>query len=45
MNRTKEMVDAFHSRGVKVLYGYTPWEELTRNNGLESGFTSRSVNY
>jgi len=45
MNRTKEMVDAFHSRGVNVLYGYTPWEELTRNNGIETGFTSRSDNY
>jgi hypothetical protein len=39
------MVDAFHSRGVNVLYGYTLWEELTRNNGLETGFTSRSDNY
>jgi hypothetical protein len=45
MNRTREMVDQFHKRGVKVLYGYTPWEVLTRNGGIEEGFDSRADNY
>jgi hypothetical protein len=34
----------FHEHEVNVLIGYTPWEVLTRNHGLESNFTKRSYN-
>jgi len=42
--KTRELVDQFHERGVKVLFGYTPWETLTRNHGLEPGFKDRRTN-
>ena len=45
INGTRKLVDDFHERGVKVLYGYTPWEVLTRNGGQEEGFESRYDNY
>ena len=40
----KDLVAQFHDRDVKVLLGYTPWETLTRNQGLESNMTKRSKN-
>jgi len=43
-NGLKALVDEFHSRDVKVLLGYTPWEELTRNKGIEPNFKTRSEN-